>query len=274
MRPGEVMTEVGEGVAMLQGDFAHDPDTCPFCQAVPATPRENISSEVDDNDAPPARDPIAWVRFKNDAGTLASNLSLKPEYQTRSDDPHFPRQPLAVTVAAHHLIPGNAALKKSQIFQGKQLIWQDGKTNGNIGYDINRGQNGVWLPGNYAIRPWGPLGAAFIATHGPLSDRHYAFAAIVVAEAQFHDAHETYSQVVLDALDRLHAKLAAISSGSCPEAPKQDPATRSLPALIGRLDAISWNLRRMVTFPASGWKQEVHTSRYSLQWMQLRGLGG
>jgi hypothetical protein len=268
------MTEVGEGVAILQGDFDHDPDTCPFCRKAPATERENISAEVDDNDAPPARDPIAWVRFKNDAGTLAANLPAKPEHMTRPDHKTFPHQPLAVTVAAHHLIPGNAALKKSKIFQGKQLIWQDGKVNGNIGYDVNRGPNGVWLPGNYAMRPWGPQGAAFSSKYGRGTDQLYAFAAIAVSEAQFHDAHETYSQVVLDALDRLHAKLAAISSGSCPEAPKQDPATRSLPALIGRLDAISWSMRRMVTFPASGWKQEVYTSRYSLQWMQTHGFGG
>jgi hypothetical protein len=51
----------------------------------------------------------------------------------------------------------------------------DGKAKGNIGYNVNARTNGVWLPGNYGVRPWG---------------------------AQFHDAHKQYSKFVRKVLDK------------------------------------------------------------------------
>jgi hypothetical protein len=72
-----------------------------------------------------------------------------------------------LTCAAHHLVPAQESLKDSPILKfmckagepqdfrksGKparkpvagSLVW------GNVGYNVNGSQNGVWLPGNYAV---------------------------------------------------------------------------------------------------------------------------
>jgi hypothetical protein len=70
---------------------------------------------------------------------------------------------LPLTCAAHHLIPAQASLKPSalvaylyegtaQFKRGKRIISVGGgKLIKNVGYDINGAQNGVWLPGPYAL---------------------------------------------------------------------------------------------------------------------------
>ena len=75
--------------------------------------------------------------------------------------------PYPVTCAAHHLIPAQESLKGhvvlnwmcekggTQTFKnGKHTIHaavQGSKVWGNVGYNVNGSQNGVWLPGNYAV---------------------------------------------------------------------------------------------------------------------------
>jgi len=72
-----------------------------------------------------------------------------------------------LTCAAHHLIPAQEALKEHPILQfmckdgedqdfmnnGKKAPApaKNSKVWGNVGYNVNGGQNGVWLPGNYAV---------------------------------------------------------------------------------------------------------------------------
>src|SRR5919198_6553003 len=69
---------------------------------------------------------------------------------------------LDVTVAAHHLVPGNESLLRAN-----QLIaWMRKGQNvkGDVGYGVNHAKNGVWLPGSYAWNSqstvtWKKLGA-------------------------------------------------------------------------------------------------------------------
>jgi len=65
------------------------------------------------------------------------------------------------TVAAHHLIPGNASLYDGGVGlvnymkdggKIKSLAGKEYTIKGNIGYDVNGSHNAVWLPGNYAIQ--------------------------------------------------------------------------------------------------------------------------
>ena len=83
---------------------------------------------------------------------------------------------LPLTCAAHHLIPAQASLRSAQslavyLFKDTAKFYQSvvvdkgskkkrkqavdvsgGKLTHNVGYDVNGIQNGVWLPGPYALR--------------------------------------------------------------------------------------------------------------------------
>ncbi len=83
-----------------------------------------------------------------------------------------------VTCAAHHLIPAQESLKESRLLaymckkgdteklKGKDytkgLVWSD------LGYDVNGSQNGVFLPGSYAVG--GGRGGMKVWTGGDMSD--------------------------------------------------------------------------------------------------------
>jgi hypothetical protein len=72
-----------------------------------------------------------------------------------------------VTCAAHHLIPAQESLKKHPILdfmcqKGQTQDFRNGKEAapeavgtskvwGSVGYNVNGANNGVWLPGNYAV---------------------------------------------------------------------------------------------------------------------------
>nr|MBK7069173.1 hypothetical protein [Deltaproteobacteria bacterium] len=82
-----------------------------------------------------------------------------------------------VTLAAHHLIPGNASLGRSALYDflgpsgsgklkaGSGVRKRTDVEAGDrtytierhIGYDINGSHNGAWLPGNYAIQRAGKM---------------------------------------------------------------------------------------------------------------------
>ena len=75
--------------------------------------------------------------------------------------------PYPLTCAAHHLIPAQESLKGHAILKymckdGEQQDFRNSggsdpaavpgsKVWGNVAYNVNGGQNGVWLPGNYAV---------------------------------------------------------------------------------------------------------------------------
>ena len=83
---------------------------------------------------------------------------------------------LPLTCAAHHLIPAQASLRPAQalavyLFKDTAQFYQSvvvdkvskkkkrqpttvsgGKLTANVGYDVNGVQNGIWLPGPYALR--------------------------------------------------------------------------------------------------------------------------
>jgi hypothetical protein len=66
-----------------------------------------------------------------------------------------------LTCAAHHLIPAQASLRDSKLVQWlvhgsiSSQVKNGGSGTGrlrqNVGYDVNGSQNGVWLPGPYAL---------------------------------------------------------------------------------------------------------------------------
>jgi len=125
----------------------------PFCIA----PMELTSEEndlVDDyaedqNEIPGLND--AGMAHHNSAGKLGKDLEKNGKAQIKKDVRiDGIEQILPVQSAAHHIIPGNASLKKSKRLM--KYLHVDGMAKGNIGYNINNHENGIWLAGNYALR--------------------------------------------------------------------------------------------------------------------------
>lgn len=258
------MTDFGEAIAVDIALETHDSD-CYFCKAH-TSPKEE-KNELEDS-YPEDRDldgmEPGGLKFKNDAGKLGEALGGKPD----DHDISVGSQSFPSGVAAHHLIPGNASLKRSTLFKSKKYLRVDGMAKGNIGYDVNSMPNGVWLPGNYAQRPWGPGGANFTRKY-KVSPQAYAFESIEEWRAQFHDAHQNYSKFVIKVLNEICQKLKNLENIWCPKALKKEdnPEDHNLYALVNRLHTVSGRMRKMLVMPARNWKKNVFTSRFSSAYM-------
>ena len=151
----------------------------------------------------PPRYKAAQVDTKRDA--------LQPTVEVDGDEYPF-------TVAAHHIIPGNASLYESQLFKcymkrgGKMEVKVPKRktytVSRNIGYNINGSHNGVWLPGSYAIRsgvhPTRRTWSLLIDDPKHLGWCYRYIAAVTkMTGSQFHDTHVNYSNNVLKLLNKL-----------------------------------------------------------------------
>jgi len=261
--------QLGEASAMAMiEDENHDENTCVFCQAG-EPPKEIINdleekSQGDEEDE--TGDEAQSYKFKNDSDTLGKNLGGRP----KSMQIPFGEKSYDAMVAAHHLIPGNASLKKSTLFKSKKYLWKDGKAKGNIGYNINGENNGIWSPGNYGVRPWGTKGKTF-ETNSRMTAEQFAFAAMKKCRVQFHDAHPKYSKFVKDALDKVYEKLKNGEDIWCLEAKKKEKSPEEkdpLYVLVHRLDEISARMKRMLCFPTSNWKSNIYTSSFVKEFMK------
>ena len=171
-------------------------------------------------------------------------LNIDKEWPIQIDDHDYP-----VTCAAHHLIPAQASLKKA-ISLHDWMVFKDnpqpvggsggdpakGKVWADVGYDVNGVENGVWLPGNYAVGgngtgDWTSAPSAYpdpdneeasVPPPPPIPKktsralaglRHtfndnnrkaqYVLAATWLYNAQFHDSHGDYSIFVTEILVKL-----------------------------------------------------------------------
>jgi hypothetical protein len=253
------MTQIKESISAGEiANEAHD-ESCYFCR----DPREPEDNEVDDDayedeDAPPAGAAEEGIVFKNDSGKLGRALD-KAEGTPDARSVAVKGQPYVSKGAAHHLIPGNASLKPSLFFRKKKFIWAAGGSG--IGYNVNSEVNGVWLPGNYAMRgKWSNKGLPFKQT--------YAYQSIEVWRAQFHDSHPDYSDLVRETLDAVFQKLVQKSSIICPVARENGADPPLLFALVARLNTISARMRKKLELPAENWYKNVFTSDHSLSYME------
>jgi hypothetical protein len=261
--------QVGESADMDDvADSKHDSE-CYFCNAK-TKPTDETNDLTDEQQEDDLDGSLEFVKFKNDSGTLGGNIGGDQGKRAVTVPGTKKGKSLEVSVAAHHLIPGKASLKESELFQSNKYLWKDKKATGNIGYNVNSTPNGVWLPGNYAARPWGKKGVDFEDSFGP-TPQQYAYAAIRVWKAQFHDAHEEYSTFVKDVLNKVFDKLEAQEDIGCPVAnkrKKRKPEESSpLYVLVARLNTISSRMRRMLVAPSTNWRKNVWTSTHSQNYM-------
>jgi hypothetical protein len=252
---------------------------------------------------------------KNDGGTLGQNLASGAAgvadtgpypakdylFKEIANDSHRGRKSLLklaaykeakagdfpYIVAAHHLIPGNAALNKVKpliefMKDGGGVESVAGKKysiKGHIGYDVNGSHNGVWLPGNYAIKTALPerkkdgktLPARIGTTPIPsvpwsaLSEDHeewqfdYVAGACKAGRGQFHDSHAMpYSASVRKYLGKLTVALALHLDNCelCAGKTEIPPPYR----MKRRLYGMSMRLRGFVTGTPDGWRNPWFTS--------------
>ncbi|MGH8620726.1 MAG: AHH domain-containing protein [Burkholderiales bacterium] len=229
------MTEIGEMVAVALS-AQHTKESCYFCREKEHGDQNYLIAEEEEDGG---ANPEASNYQKNRSGMLAQNIGAAPEHRLTVEGETGDLRP-----GAHHLIPGNAALKPSAV--RPHLGTQTGTDVKNVGYNVNSRANGVWLPGNYAVRPW--------STRLPRFQRRYAYAAMLAMDAQFHDAHTRYSETVRMALNACAAKVEFFAKIACPECRRgggeQDPPY----AIVARLNAISGYLDGKVTGDPAAWR--------------------
>jgi hypothetical protein len=274
------MTQVGELVSVAI-DAPHDEDGCPFCRPKEEVNEKNTLRAAYDEDTEADND------TDNSAGTLAKNLSARP-WKSGNKLPKPTEGDVApsmdmemgsaqtrlwrgwiydaglvpVLFAAHHLIPGNAAMARSNIHANGWLgPVDDGPDPMNIGYNINSRANGVWLPGNYAIRgtQHRPNQATW-TDKDPEFQKAYAFLTMLNTGRQFHDAHTDYSNTVLEALNELEELLEEMENDGCPYCESGDESGDPPYHLNSRLNAMSSHLRSKVQGSPTRWKYDLLTS--------------
>jgi hypothetical protein len=283
MSPMEVMEPIAAALGGLEEEIDKE---CPF-KEVPEGVAEIEGENV-------ANDDLATQ--ENDGGKLGRNLlggsfgtkgtwsGDPPKYQALRVDTRRRGVRVEVpgaggvadgvygfTVAAHHLIPGDASLAPSLL---KPLMTQDesveievitptGKKTKtkqirkHIGYNVNGCHNGVWLPGNYYIRPssspvpdtsWSELGSHAWCLN-------YVAAVCKAASAQMHDTHAEYSGHVKDLLNKIADMLMKHECDLCEDA-KINPPFR----VKSRLYNLSDSLRKKAEASPAGWKRPWFTS--------------
>lgn len=284
------MSELGEAVAFA----LFDPLTeiCPFKVEGPDTPDEE--SEQPAKDDLEAADAIQ----ENNGGVLGENLAkgspagwgksgtindiypppdrdAVPRNDSKTDSKLHVKVggvEFGYVVAAHHLIPGEASLAPSDLFKhymkkGGSFTTAGGKSytlKANIGFNVNGNHNGIWLPGNYAIRATKPQ---FNPTKKSWSDLivsnptwcyAYMTACVEQAGGQFHDSHTKYSSAVLDILDKVHVRLSE-HQDACEECASK---TEIYPPYVlkARLYLLSAYLRSQVRHKPGTWKEPWITS--------------
>lgn len=177
---------------------------------------------------------------------------------------------LRIKMNAHHLIPGKASLPKSNLMD--YVAADRGVIRSDIGYVVNGAQNGVWLPSNNAVAGWGDLtvtrsdGVAKLRSEQDVSgfflQRDYAFVAMEISQAQFHDTHLDYNEFLIKCLNKLFLKcwVGTKACDKCKAEEKMPPPY----ALISRLNAISDRMRKHLLFPYQTWRAPVNTSAWAL----------
>ena len=280
--------EMGEKIA-IGGLSQQLTEKCPFQEKANGLSEEAEDPEDDDS-------PMAAREQANSGGTLGRNLESDSPGKTNTylcsdpppkmgkqirDDTRRTGAKVSVpgangvqdgihpfTVAAHHLIPGNASLKpsdlKAYMTQGERVTSETGKSweiLENIGYTANGSHNGVWLPGNYAIRasssPTGLTWSILSETHSGWCLNYVAATAKAIG-AQFHDTHTEYSKSVRKLLDKIHILLLAHQE-TCDLCKKKQKVAPPY-SIKERLYNLSGYFKRNLEGNPSAWKSPWYSS--------------
>lgn len=229
---------------------------CWFCEEKPKDDRTN--KEEEDPESPQGAVAGPENSETNDASKLGGNLPSRPNWhiphKVDPEDPIPDGTKTDIVPAAHHLLPGNASVKKASDLH-KYMLWNGDNSlglSGPIGYDINCTQNGVWLPGNYAVRKDTDFKKNFSKFQDPFKNAYAQAAMEKSGDRQLHDAHPEYNSNVLSTLADVATKLDAQfkDRSTCPICKnKLQDANRPPYGLVGRLNELSAEHEKAVRFP-------------------------
>lgn len=249
--------EMLESVALP--DFAIEKSgPCWFCEEKHKGKLEN--SETEDPPSPEGMTESPENSEHNDASTLGQRLRSRPKWfikhKVAPEDPIQAGEQTEVGAAAHHLLPGNASVKKAAALH-KYMLWQ-GKNPlglmGPIGYDINNAENGVWLPGNYAVRKDTDFKKNWGEFEEPFKDAYAKAAMKNASDRQLHDAHPKYNDKVLKTLQDIAGKLDANwqDRSKCPVCKeKLENQNRPPYGLVSRLNRLSKEHEKALVYTAT-----------------------
>jgi hypothetical protein len=235
------MAELGEAVAVIiVKDIS---DECPFTH--------------DDGPFNKKNDLV------NSPSTLGANLGSGGEPYEVSFTFMGSKKTLQVGQAAHHLVPGDAAVNKATALL-KYVRKSDGEIKGDIGYGVNHANNGVWLPGSYH---WDVDRFGKWKEQDTMVQYVYAYHAMKHKGRQFHDAHTDYNAWCRRTLEKIRVKMLEMQR-DCDKCTIKKPFKPPY-GLVAIIDRLSGRLRSYVTGPPSKWKPPFCTSR----WAVLYGAG-
>lgn len=241
---------------------------CWFCQGEGSG---KANKETEDPPSPTGPVESAENGEHNDASVLGGNLGNRPKWTiTHKVDPKDPigaGKETEIVPAAHHLLPGNASVKKAKLLH-KYMVWNGQNPKGfkgPIGYDINSADNGVWLPGNYAVRKEGDFKKNWSDFDDPFKDAYARAAMKNSGNLQLHDAHPAYNTNVLNTLQDVAKKLDDLwkDESKCPlcDADLKDKLEPPY-GLVGRLNSLSAEHRKPLLFTAAN-KKAINSGYYT-----------
>src|SRR5437016_2126016 len=144
--------QIGEAIA-VEIMLPAPPENCWYCKEKPTalnlTNKEDENPKSDEVDT----DTVYENDVANDSSTLGGNLGNRPSWVIPI--PGVAGKTTTVVPGAHHMIPGNASLKKATTLH-QFMAEADGVISGDIGYDVNDEHNGIWLPGSYGVNASAP----------------------------------------------------------------------------------------------------------------------
>jgi len=211
---------------------------------------------------------------KNDADELGRNLGADYHFSELVKTSMPDGTEMAVQHSAHHLIPGDASWPNTELKK-----WVDksfGHITENIGYDVNHHKNGVSLPGVAGSKKQPDGTSNGLASWDLHPDQmSYAHAAMKATRyyRQFHDSHPTYSDFVVNMLNKISEALdRRIRNGGSPGCGREDCAgdTRTKKpypppiGLMSRLERVALNLEGKLLGDYRRWKVPVFTSAWAL----------
>jgi hypothetical protein len=243
------MPEMGEAAtaALINKLLDHDENDCPFCkenQKPENTPESNIKAEWDEDAAVARHEAIG-----NDADELERKLKAKGEprpkdwtlehgvWNCQHEEPDgLDLKNHRITPNPHHLIPGNESLKLVPALL-KWIFAGEGHIEADIGYDVNNGENGIWLPSNNSMRKNVIGNASWECETVKIT---YANAA-QPGRGSFHDRHVDYSEFVQKILKKIANRMEGRDArADCPYKTEKGSEKYKPPyALIERLNGVS-----------------------------------
>jgi hypothetical protein len=293
------MAEIGEMVAVTEVDT--DETECPFNHDKPGTVKNDLGT--DPGKLGRRMTSGSSTQMWDDASGKVTKKKMPAAPQSKTDaipEPHEADVALdhlgnskrfPFSVAAHHLIPGDASLPESNLInyvKGGNTISSD------IGYDVNGRENGIWLPTHHALSQEMQIlpDATEVHAYRSLSQEgggivasfvtRYTQTVMDTARCQFHDDHTTatdYSDFVIRVLNKIAANLVTIES-ACQKCKDAKQASGKLPPphkLVFRLNNVSARLATFLVGPPIGWRPPVFTSPhardYAVAYYRLHARG-